>query len=89
MDAAHPRWCYTEWAHQLNKLNKHEIKRITSGTPREWFHENAQSSRIIYEWAPEGTDLDRDFVNVAQGLAERQIQVAGYRLAYILNDIFG
>ena len=83
------KWGYMEWAHQLDRCTKKEIKKIASGTPREWFYETAVDSRIIYEWASPGAELDYDFLNISIHLAENQILKAGYRLAGILNALFG
>lgn len=87
------KWGYMEWAHQMNRLPPEKIAKITAGTPRDWFRETALDSRVIYDWAKpdekfEGTKL-RDFLNKATPYAESQIQKAGYRLARVLNDIFG
>jgi hypothetical protein len=87
------KWGYLEWVHQMNRLDKDQIAKVTAGTHRDWFHENALDSRVIYEWvAPDmklaGNDY-KDFINKAAPLAESQIQKAGYRLAKILNDCFG
>lgn len=83
------RWGYMEWAHQLDRCSKKEIKEIASGTPREWFHQTAVDSRIIYEWASPDEELGRDFLNTSIFLAESQILKAGYRLAGLLNALFG
>jgi hypothetical protein len=86
------KWGYMEWVHQMNRLDREQIKKITAGTHRDWFHENALDSRVIYEWAGPDTKLAgndyKDFINKAAPLAESQIQKAGYRLAKLLNDIF-
>ncbi|OAM88423.1 hypothetical protein AW736_18990 [Termitidicoccus mucosus] len=87
------KWGYLEWVHQMNRLDKDQIAKVTAGTHRDWFHENALDSRVIYEWARPDMKLDgndyKDFINKAAPLAESQIQKAGYRLARILNDCFG
>jgi hypothetical protein len=89
VDRAHSGWFYTEWAHQLNRLSKKEIKEITAGTPAEWFHRTAVDTHMIYDKGVPGAKLGRDYINEMLPMAERQIQIAGYRLAHILNDIFG
>ena len=89
------KWSYTEWANQLNRLGKAKIAEVTAGTPRDWFHQTALDSRVIYDWAKPGAKFEvkdkswQDFVNKALPLAESQIQKAGYRLAKVLNDLFG
>ncbi|MDR2040488.1 MAG: S1/P1 nuclease [Bacteroidales bacterium] len=83
------KWGYMEWAHQLDRCTKKEIKEMASGTPREWFHQTAVDCRVIYEWASPNEELGKDFLNVAIFLAESQILKAGYRLAGVLNLLFG
>ena len=86
------KWGYLEWAHQLNRLPKDKIAKITAGTPRDWFRQTALDCRLIYDWVKPGQKLEgtgyRDFINKALPLAESQIQKAGYRLAKVLNDLF-
>lgn len=86
------RWGYLEFAHQLDRCSKKEIRAITAGTPRDWFHENARNSRHIYELIAPGQQLDRDqtksFINHTHEMTEQQIQRAGYRLAKVLNELF-
>lgn len=83
------KWYYKEWQHQLDRCSKKEKKAIAAGTLREWFHENAVDSRVIYELAQPGSKLGKDFMNTVHPIAERQILRAGYRLASILNQLFG
>ena len=86
------RWGYMEYAHQLDRCTKKEIKEIASGSVRDWFHENAETSRHIYELVGPKQKLDKNetksFINRTHEMAERQIQRAGYRLAKVLNDLF-
>lgn len=83
------RWHYTEWQHQLDRCSKKEFSQMVTGTPRDWFHENAVESRYIYDVAPSGSKLGRDFLNTNIKHAEKQILRAGYRLAHVLNELFG
>lgn len=82
------KWSYTEFQQQLDRCSKQEKKRISDGTPREWFHETAVDCQHIYDMAPEGSTLGNDFMNKVQPLADSQILKAGYRLARILNELF-
>ena len=87
------RWNYMEWQHQLDRCTKREKKAIAAGTPRDWMAENARECRIIYVWAQPEQRFEkgetRDFLNIVHPLAERQILKAGYRLAAVLNGLFG
>jgi len=86
------QWGYLEWVHQMNRLPRDQIAKITSGTPRDWFHQTALDSRVIYTWVKPNQKLEgnvlRDFLNKATPLAESQIQKAGYRLAAVFNYFF-
>lgn len=84
------KWYYTEWQQQLDRCSKKEKQALAAGEPRDWFHETAVRCKVIYDWAPAGSVLTgRDFLNMAEPLAEEQILKAGYRLAKVLNELFG
>lgn len=62
---------------------------MAAGTPREWVHETAVDCRVIYDWQrPDGV-YDNAFVQDTYLLAERQLVRAAYRLAALLNELFG
>lgn len=86
------RWGYIEYAHQLDRCSKKEIAEITTGTLRDWFHENAMTSQHIYELIAPNQKLNKvetkAFINRTHEMAEGQILRAGYRLAKVLNDLF-
>ncbi len=82
------QWTYNEYVEQVDRYSKKEIKDMSSGTPEDWAHEVAIECRTVYEWAEEGSELDRDFVNKAYPFAESLMIRASYRLAALLNDIF-
>ena len=87
------RWGYVEYRHQLDRLTKKEIRAVTAGTPRDWLEESARDCRVIYEWTKPGQtfnkDEARDLLNTVHPFAEEQILKAGYRLAAVLNQLFG
>ena len=82
-------WSYTEYQQQLDRYSVEDINRIVQGTPRDWFEETARDCVIIYDWAKPGENLGVDFMNTARDLGESQIVKAGYRLASLLNKLFG
>ena len=82
-------WNYMEYEHQLGNLSRKEVKEIQKGSIVDWGEQAARDCHIIYEWAKAGDELGKDFYLKARPLADRQIQLAGYRLAKILNEIFG
>ena len=83
------RWSYTEWREQLDRCGKKERKAIAAGDMYDWFDETVAAAAIIYENTPEGADLGYQYLYDFNGLLERQLLYAGYRLAAVLNDIFG
>ena len=87
LNATHD-WSYSEYADHLDRLSKKEIEAISEGTPSDWFEDSARNCRVIYDWAQEGSELDRPFLFEAKALVEDQITRAGYRLARVLNDLF-
>lgn len=81
-------WSPVDYAEQLDRLSKKEIKAITAGTPEEWLHESAVRCEVQFDWAGPGDTVAQDFVNKALPLIEKQWQYAGYRLAHVLNSLF-
>lgn len=82
-------WSVSEWADELDRLPKAEKQAIAAGTPRDWLHESAVECEAQFEWAKPDQQLGQDFLNKAVPLVERQIRNAGYRLARVLNCLFG
>lgn len=83
------KWHYMEWQQQLDRCSKREKKAICEGDVRDWFFDTASVARQIYDSVPRGSSCDNDFINEMSPIAERQILKAGYRLAKVLNGIFG
>ena len=88
LDVSH-QWGYMEYQQQLDRYSKEEKKQIMKASPREWLHENAVESRYIYDIASPNCELGKDFINHTHEYAEKQVVRAGYRLANILNSLFG
>lgn len=86
-------WYYTEYGDQLDRASKAERAAIAAGTPREWVEQNARACRVIYEWMSPGERIEKKESNglllEVRSLAEQQVLRAGYRLARILNELFG
>jgi len=82
-----------QWVKRLNTLSVDEIHKIRAGSPRDWFHQNALDSLVIYKWVKPGAKLNddkyTDFIAKSRPLTESQMQKAGYRLAGVLNALFG
>lgn len=83
------KWSYREWQSQLDRLNRKERNIIAYGTPRQWFDETVGFAAYIYSNTPENGELSYQYVYDNSELLERQLLYGGYRLAALLNDIFG
>lgn len=81
-------WSVSEYAEELDRLSRKEIKTITSGTFEDWAHENAERCMVQFDMAKPNTNIAQDFINEAMPLIETQMLYAGYRLAFVLNSLF-
>ncbi len=87
IDSVHG-WSYTEYADMLSRADKKEIKAICEGTLEDWVEESASRCKVIHSWVEPDFKVTQDYKNKAILLAERQLEIAGYRLAYVLNELF-
>ncbi len=83
----HP-WGFLDTAYLLDCCSPKEIEAITAGTPWDWGTDSARASRHVHE-VKEGAVLGMDYILDNLALTESQIRNAGYRLAKLLNEIFG
>ena len=82
-------WSVTEWCEQLDRCSKAEKAEMVSGTPREWVSDNARNCIVAYDIVRPDTELSDTERYEGNLLAEKQLLKGGYRLAYVLNLIFG
>ena len=77
-------------ADELDVLKKGQIKKIVKGDLHEWVHQVGSDNKVIYEWNPHNTPVLKDnTIELSTELVNKQMQYAGYRLAYLLNKYFG
>ena len=88
LDRKH-RWGYMEYKHQLDRYSRRERDALAAGTPDDWFAESRRECAVIYDWAAPGDKLGLSFCNKAIGLLDHQLIKASYRLATVLNELFG
>ena len=85
-------WSYTEWRDNLDRKDRKHRKSIMSGTYEEWFMKTVEEAAGLYEYVENlGEDvpnLSYQFVYDFSPLLEEQLLNGGYRLAYVLNNIF-
>lgn len=83
------KWSHTEWQRQLDTYGKKQIREIQAGTVYDWFEETASAAKELYAASPEGARLGYEYLYTCNDLLERQLLYAGYRLASLLNELFG
>lgn len=79
----------SEYAEYVDRIYKKERKKVCKGTILEWAESSAADCREIYDGVSEGCELGDKYTEAHLALAERQLAIAGYRLASLLNTIFG
>ncbi len=80
---------FSDTARLLDTWDKKQIAETVAGTPYDWAEDSARRSYPVHAYKA-GAELQRvPYLNEFTPLAENQIRIAGYRLAKLLNDIFG
>ena len=87
------KWSYSEWVENLDRTDKKFKKGVMRGTFEEWFMDTVDNAAEIYEYVErqgkENPNLSYQFVYDFSPMLEQQLLLGGYRLAYVLNTIFG
>ena len=87
------QWSHTEWVKHLDRTSKKYKKSIMRGTYEEWFMDTVAGAASLYEYVEnmgvENPNLSYQYVYDFSPLLEDRLLVGGYRLAYVLNMIFG
>lgn len=82
-------WSHTEWQRQLDLRDRALRRRMQAGNPKDWFLETVEICKGLYEEVQPGQNLSYEYLYLHTALLEDQLLKAGYRLAYLLNDIYG
>ena len=86
------QWSYSEWRDQLDRTSKKYKKDIMSGTYEEWFTTTVAEAAKLYDYVESTGEivpmLSYQYVYDFTPLLEQQLLHGGYRLAYVLNEIF-
>lgn len=82
-------WSYTEWVDNIAILNKSQITSMVQGSPREWIEQTGDAFHRVYDPLTQGDNLSWGYMKTHWPTLEQQLQRGGYRLAAVLNDIFG
>ena len=87
------KWHYTEWTEQLDRKSRKFKKEVMKGSYEEWFTWTVKNAASIYEYVEnlgqENPNLSYQFVYDFSPLLDESLLLGGYRLAYVLNTIFG
>lgn len=88
IESAHA-WSYTEWQQNIDRCTKAEFKEMSAGTPEDWLTETWKIAVGIYEYFEPEEYYSYKCLYDYTPVVEHQLLVAGYRLAALLNRIFG
>lgn len=86
------KWSYSEWVSHLDRKDRKFKKNVMRGTYEEWFTATVENASEIYEYVERlgsNPNLSYQFVYDFSPMLEEQLLLGGYRLAYVLNMIFG
>ena len=85
------KWSYSEWVEHLDRTDRKVKKSVMRGTYEEWFNKTVENAGKIYEYVDRlnRKDLSYQFVYDFSPMLEESLLLGGYRLAYVLNSIFG
>ena len=86
------QWSYSEWCEQLDRKSRKYRKDIVKGDYEDWFMKTVEEAAKLYDYVESTGEivpsLSYQFVYDFTPLLEEQLLNAGYRLAYVLNEIF-
>ncbi len=89
VDAAHT-WSAWEWAQNVDyRMKRSQRRALSGGDPVEWMEQTVALSHMLYADTPQDKPLSWEYVNEYSPVVEQKFIEAGYRLARILNEIFG
>lgn len=79
---------FLEMAYMIDTCSKDEIAKIQEGDIDDWMHATAMDCKDLYD-VTNGATVDRIYIVTKAQEAAYQVRNAGYRLAALLNQIFG
>jgi len=84
------------WGSYVARLEREWLKSsdatkpdIDGGTPTAWVEETHKKAQEIWAMTPSHHILDDDYLAKAKSILDRQLGVAGLRLARFLNEAYG
>ena len=82
-------WSYTEWRDNIDTANETQIAEKTTGDLLDWLNQTVDLCKEIYLKTSENENYSYDYMYEYYPVIELQLQRGGYRLARILNEIYG
>ena len=79
---------YTELANNADVLTKKQVKAIQEGTVVNWVNETHQITKTVYDNVKPNENLRYRYSYDNFKTVRSQLQIAGIRLAKVLNDLF-
>jgi hypothetical protein len=79
------RWAYSQHLEEL--VNRKKLTSLNAGTPEQWANESHQLAAAA--WVTDGANLDEQYYLKEVNVVDRQMSLAGLRLAKLLNDTIG
>lgn len=79
---------YIELSENANRMSKHQIAAIQEGTIVDWVNEVHELTREVYQSAEAEENLRYRYSYEYLDTARTQLQIAGIRLAKVLNELF-
>jgi hypothetical protein len=73
--------------HEEELIGADKLGTLTDGTPDQWADESAGLAQAA--WVPDGTDLNERYYDTQIKVVDKQLALAGLRLAKLLNDSIG
>ena len=84
----HYNMTFTELAQNTDKISKEQVKYLQKGTVIDWANETQQLAIKVYGTASVGDKIGYGYMYENFELVRSQLQIAGVRLAYVLNTMF-
>ena len=85
------KWTVTYYANKMATLSEKEIKKICKGTPYKWAVTSLPNAERTFELTPKGSNVQKYTKEERlemRCISDEEILKAGYRLAYVMNQIF-
>ena len=79
---------YSELASNTAYLTKDQVRFLHEGSVIDWVNETQNLAKIVYGSVVEGENVGYDYSYKYTDVARSQMQIAGIRLAKVLNDLF-